>query len=160
MACWRLRMKAPSDGAGAVLHLPLSSPAMGMHGDGAGEPATCTDATHFDRGCPFARKDQNAADHRTSAPGHRIDTGGILRQRLRAVASVDVTSEARGLSIPVLYLRANEDHLVPESASKIVQSVCPQTFVQEVQGPHCLLQAAPSAAATAVLGFLGGIPRP
>lgn len=77
-----------------------------------------------------------------------------LRQRLRAVTSVDVSGEAKRLSIPVLYLRANEDRLVPAGASKAVQSICPQTSEKTIAGPHCLLQAVPSDAATAVRAFV------
>jgi pimeloyl-ACP methyl ester carboxylesterase len=78
----------------------------------------------------------------------------VLRARLKAVRTVDVSAEFSAVKIPVLYLRASQDRLVPAEASAAVAELNPQTRVVEVQGPHLLLQAAPAEAAEAVRAFV------
>ena len=41
-----------------------------------------------------------------------------LVARLKAIAQVDVTDQPRSVALPVLYMRATEDRLVPRSASE------------------------------------------
>lgn len=77
-----------------------------------------------------------------------------LRARLRAVLDINVKTQARGLAMPVLYLQASRDRLVPADAANGLQQCCPQTVVQPLDAPHCLLQAAPEAAATALSAFI------
>jgi len=74
--------------------------------------------------------------------------------RVAAVLRVDVTSELRALSCPVLYLRARRDRLVRlESASRI-QALRPSTELAHIDAPHLLLQANPAAAWSFVAPFL------
>ncbi|MDR3004896.1 MAG: alpha/beta hydrolase, partial [Acidovorax sp.] len=80
-----------------------------------------------------------------------------LRARLRAVVDIDVKTQARGLAMPVLYLQASHDRLVPADAATVLQQCCPQTVVQPLDAPHCLLQAAPEAAAAALSAFIQGL---
>jgi pimeloyl-ACP methyl ester carboxylesterase len=69
------------------------------------------------------------------------------------VLSVDVSAVLPQIVVPVLYLRASEDRLVPRSASDAL-TIVPQIRLTEIEGPHFLLQASPSAAAAAVEAFL------
>ena len=78
----------------------------------------------------------------------------VLRQRLRAVLETDVSrSFARG-SLPVLYLRARHDRLVPPATALQILRQAPGTQLVDIAAPHMLLQAAPAAAAEAVAAFL------
>ncbi len=77
----------------------------------------------------------------------------VIRRRLRAVLEVDVSVLLARVDVPVLYLRASEDQLVPRSASEEL-SAMPRIRFAEVEGPHFLLQAMPSAAAAHVQAFL------
>jgi len=77
----------------------------------------------------------------------------VIRSRLRAVLRVDVSALLARVDVPVLYLRASEDRLVPRSASDEL-SAMPRIRFAEVEGPHFLLQAKPSAAAAHVQAFL------
>ncbi|MDO8032185.1 alpha/beta hydrolase [Janthinobacterium sp. SUN128] len=81
----------------------------------------------------------------------------VLRQRLRAVLETDASrSFARG-SLPVLYLRARHDRLVPPAnAVQILRQAAGAQLV-DIAAPHMLLQAAPEAAAVAVTAFLAGL---
>jgi pimeloyl-ACP methyl ester carboxylesterase len=78
----------------------------------------------------------------------------VLRGRLRAVLAVDVSAKLAAVRVPLLYLRAARDRLVPASASTLVTHLSPQAQVVEIEAPHCLLQAAPAEASRAVATFL------
>jgi pimeloyl-ACP methyl ester carboxylesterase len=64
---------------------------------------------------------------------------------------VDVSTKLAAVKVPVLYLGASHDRLVPAAASRLVTQLRPVTRIAEVDAPHCLLLAAPSQA-TALVG--------
>jgi pimeloyl-ACP methyl ester carboxylesterase len=78
----------------------------------------------------------------------------VLRARLSAVLAVDASAKLAGVRVPLLYLRAAHDRLVPSSASASVAHLSPQAQLVEIEAPHCLLQAAPAEAGRAVATFL------
>jgi pimeloyl-ACP methyl ester carboxylesterase len=78
----------------------------------------------------------------------------VMRQRLAAVLSVDVTVALRSVAVPILYLRAAHDRLVPRGAAAAISLVQPATRIVEIPGPHLLLQTAPAEAAGVVCQFL------
>lgn len=81
----------------------------------------------------------------------------VLRQRLRAVLETDASrSFARG-SLPVLYLRARHDRLVPPANAVQILRLAPDAQLADIAAPHMLLQAAPEAAAVAVTAFLASL---
>jgi esterase/lipase len=67
---------------------------------------------------------------------------------------VDVTAQMTAVNIPILYLQATQDKLVPRSASVLVLQCNAQTQIADMEASHCLLQTAPMEAAQAVLKFL------
>ncbi len=77
-----------------------------------------------------------------------------LRNRLSEVIDIDVTASMFRISVPILYLRANQDRLVPKSAMTYIVASAPQARVMYLDGPHMLLQAAPMAVANVVKAFL------
>jgi pimeloyl-ACP methyl ester carboxylesterase len=80
-----------------------------------------------------------------------------LRKRVRALLNVDVSAKLVEVNVPVLYLRASRDRLVPRSASESIALLAPATQVIDIDAPHFLLQTAPLAAADAVSLFLGTV---
>ena len=78
----------------------------------------------------------------------------VLRKRLSAVLSVDVSVELAAIGLPLLYLRASQDRLVPPSASALIVSINKMTQLVQIEGPHCLLQAVPTEASTVIAVFL------
>ena len=82
-------------------------------------------------------------------------TADVLRQRARAVLAVDVSDSLAIIKMPVLYLRATEDRIVPPSSSQLVAALATQTKIVDLLGPHFLLQVLPSAAAAVVANFMG-----
>jgi len=83
-----------------------------------------------------------------------IVSGAAIRARLKAVLSIDVSADLARVTAPILYLRASEDRLIPKHASDLIKLLQPSTQVMELEGPHCLLQAAPTAAAQAIREFI------
>lgn len=84
-------------------------------------------------------------------------TPDALRARLRAVVSVDVTRELAAIDVPILYLRARHDHVVPGHAAELVKRVQPGARLVDVDAPHFLLQAAPEQAARLVAEFIDDV---
>ncbi len=82
----------------------------------------------------------------------------VLRARLRAVLSADVSRQLANVVVPTLYLRAAHDDLVPCSAGQHVLAVKPGTTMLVLDAPHFLLQVAPAEAARAVSEFISSMP--
>lgn len=81
----------------------------------------------------------------------------VLHARMRAVLGVDYTACMGVIAVPVLYLQADRDRVVPRSSGRHIVGLLPSVRFSVVSGPHLLLQAAPREAATAVRAFVQGI---
>ncbi|SRR6266487_1000588 len=78
----------------------------------------------------------------------------MWRARIRAVLSADVTMHLSKVTVPVLYLRATEDRVVPRSASELISLSLPSVRMVELEGPHFMLQAKPAESVALVQGFM------
>lgn len=81
-------------------------------------------------------------------------TTQALRARMRAVLTVDVCDRLAVCNVPILYLRAQRDRLVPRNAASLIASIKPATRVVEFDAPHFLLQTTPAQAAQEVAAFV------
>jgi pimeloyl-[acyl-carrier protein] methyl ester esterase len=77
----------------------------------------------------------------------------VWRARLRAVRDVDMTSQLAQIDVPILYLRASWDRVVPRAATDWVLTNAKGVTVVDLDGPHFLLQAQPHEAAAHVKAF-------
>jgi pimeloyl-ACP methyl ester carboxylesterase len=77
-----------------------------------------------------------------------------LQARLRAVRSIDVCAKLPAVKVPLLYLLAEQDRVVPQSALQAMLQRRPDMRVVSMSAPHMVLQAAPRTAANAIIGFL------
>ena len=77
-----------------------------------------------------------------------------LRARIGAVLGVDVTEKLCSVKVPLLYLRATQDHLIPRSASEWIEASLPTTRIVELKAPHFLLQVVPMEAAKLIGSFV------
>jgi pimeloyl-ACP methyl ester carboxylesterase len=82
----------------------------------------------------------------------------VLRARARAVLTVDVCADLSRLGIPVLYLRATEDRVVPRASYELIAALAPQVELAEFTAPHFLLQVLPAQAASRVTDFMVSFP--
>jgi pimeloyl-ACP methyl ester carboxylesterase len=76
-----------------------------------------------------------------------------VRERLREIARVDASEQLARVRVPILYLQASHDRLVPSSAAEQVVRIAPQTKLVQVEGPHLLLQCAPKQCGQAIREF-------
>jgi len=79
-----------------------------------------------------------------------------LRARLKAVLSVDMSEALAASKVPVLYLHATRDRIVPARALDDVRHALATVEVASIDGPHLLLQTRPEEAAAAVREFCLG----
>ena len=81
-----------------------------------------------------------------------------FKARLGAVARADMRPALTNVRVPVLYLRATEDRLVPRHCADGIARLATQTRIVDIEAPHTLLQVAPAAAAAAVQAFIATLP--
>lgn len=99
---------------------------------------------------------------RASTHAMKTALGAVLAQvspaawqaRLNAVLAVDVSSKLAAVRVPILYLRAQRDRLVPAAASERIARLAPHALVASFDAPHFLLQTKPAEAARAVSEFV------
>ncbi|MDF3036648.1 MAG: alpha/beta fold hydrolase [Paucimonas sp.] len=78
----------------------------------------------------------------------------VLHARLRSVLEVDMSKRLTQIDMPVMYMQAADDKVMPPSAYAHLKSKLPQTRFVKLHGPHMLLQTLPAEAAKVVREFL------
>ena len=78
----------------------------------------------------------------------------VMRERMRAALSVDVSAKLGQLKIPLLYMQATRDRVVPHTAADLVMTLAPHTRKFEFDAPHLLLQTVPQEAVRVVVDFV------
>lgn len=78
----------------------------------------------------------------------------VLAHRIREVLRVNVAQELSTCTVPVLYLRATSDFVVPAWNISAVRGSCPNLSVVELPAPHMVLQVAAASATEALVDFL------
>lgn len=78
----------------------------------------------------------------------------VWRARLRAVLAVDVSKALTDIDVPILYLQAASDRLVPTAAAQHIAAIAPSMEVVRIDGPHLLLQTRPHEATAAISDFV------
>jgi pimeloyl-[acyl-carrier protein] methyl ester esterase len=77
----------------------------------------------------------------------------VLRHRIESVIAVDVSHKVSEIRVPILYLRATRDSLVPRSAAEHIRKLSRNVDIRDLDGPHLLLQTKPAQAAEIILEF-------
>jgi pimeloyl-ACP methyl ester carboxylesterase len=78
----------------------------------------------------------------------------VLSARLRAILTCNSQAELRVLAVPILYIRAEQDRVIPASSLDEIRQIQPQTAVVAIAGPHLLVQREPQQAAEIVSRFV------
>jgi pimeloyl-ACP methyl ester carboxylesterase len=78
----------------------------------------------------------------------------VIRRRIGALLTVDVSEELRRIRCPTLVISAARDRVIPRSAGRWIKENLPDARQVEIDGPHLLLQACPQVCANAVLQFI------
>lgn len=78
----------------------------------------------------------------------------VLKARMRAALDIDSSIQLKNVEVPVLYLQAMEDRIVPASAMRYIRSALPALHLAKLHGPHFLLQAMPVESAKIIGDFV------
>lgn len=96
---------------------------------------------------------------RRTADAVSVVPASVLRARIGAALRVDTAPLLKSIDVPLLYLRASRDRVVPRAAARAIIEAAAHASLIEVEGPHFLLQAAPAACADAVRDFVARLER-
>ncbi|XLZ68054.1 alpha/beta hydrolase [Massilia sp. SR12] len=96
----------------------------------------------------------NASLRRWLAQALAPVTAAVLAQRARAVLAVDVTAQLSLVAVPIHYLQATRDRLVPLACAEAITRRNARVITHRIDGPHCLLQAAPGPCASVLRQLL------
>jgi pimeloyl-ACP methyl ester carboxylesterase len=77
-----------------------------------------------------------------------------LACRARATLSIDATEALVACAVPVLYLRATRDGVIPASRAEEVKRALPSVEIADIEGPHLALVTNPDAAWSALTAFM------
>jgi len=77
-----------------------------------------------------------------------------IHARVAAVLTVDQRPLLARIKVPMLYLCATADRLIPVAAGRAIIDLRPEVEWVEIEGPHFLLQTEPDACARAVEKFM------
>lgn len=78
----------------------------------------------------------------------------VLTARIRDVLACDVRASAAHVRIPTLYIRAEQDRLVPLRCLQEIQDLVRGLTVESIPAPHLLLQCEPRNSSCLVEAFL------
>jgi len=80
-------------------------------------------------------------------------SANTLKSRLEAVADIDVSDKLRSVTVPILYLRAKRDRVVPGASCDYIKKIRPDMEVADLDAPHLLLQTVPHNALSVIRNF-------
>ncbi len=78
----------------------------------------------------------------------------VINARVAAVLGADFRAQLDRIEVPMLYLRATADRLIPAAAWRSIHERRRDVELDEFEAPHFLLQTEPVACAEAVKKFL------
>lgn len=78
----------------------------------------------------------------------------VWRARMRAVLAADNSIDLEKITVPVLYLRATRDRIVPHRVSEELMHLSSHTRLVELDSPHFMLLARPAETAKQVELFI------
>jgi pimeloyl-[acyl-carrier protein] methyl ester esterase len=77
-----------------------------------------------------------------------------MQERLATLATIDVRPLLPAVQVPALYLRATRDRVVSSRLSRALTDRLANVSIENINGPHLLLQARPRECAKAILRFV------
>lgn len=80
-----------------------------------------------------------------------------IRARLRAIAAINVSKQLTAVDVPIMYLRARHDLVVPQAAGRLISEIAPHTRTVSIHAPHFLLQTSVEEGACAICAFMDSI---
>jgi len=94
---------------------------------------------------------------RLLAEAHAFAGTEALACRARATLSIDATEALGSCPVPVLYLRARKDGVIPASRADEIRRARPSVEVVDIDGPHLALVTNPTDAWAALSEFMNRV---
>jgi pimeloyl-ACP methyl ester carboxylesterase len=80
-----------------------------------------------------------------------------LACRARATLSIDATAALASCAVPVLYLRARKDGVIPASRAEEIRRARPSVEIVDIDGPHLALVTNPTDTWAALSEFMNRV---
>lgn len=81
-------------------------------------------------------------------------SAAVMRTRARAALTFNVETELANIGVPILFLRAARDRIIPRRVADDMKRVISQLHIVDFDAPHFLLQTRPQQAAVAIRPML------
>ena len=81
----------------------------------------------------------------------------VLTARLREIIACDVIADIAGIDAPILYLQAKDDRLLGSECLAKVERHASRLTIEQISGPHLLLQREPVRTAEAIARFVANL---
>jgi pimeloyl-[acyl-carrier protein] methyl ester esterase len=91
---------------------------------------------------------------RSLAEAHALAGPATLASRARAALSIDASDALAACPVPVLYLRARNDGVIPASRADEIARLLPSLEIADIDGPHLALVTNPAGAWAALVSFM------
>jgi pimeloyl-ACP methyl ester carboxylesterase len=78
----------------------------------------------------------------------------VLLWRFREVLRCDETARLGAVTVPLLYIRPNQDALVGLGSFEAIRRLKPSITLAQIDGPHFIVQREPQAVVDALIAFL------
>jgi pimeloyl-ACP methyl ester carboxylesterase len=87
-----------------------------------------------------------------------VPSAEVLVERLRVVLNCDERQALASTKIPLMYIQAECDRLVPKESFREIQRIRPDTALVSIPGaPHLVLQREPRRSSEAILKFIANL---
>jgi pimeloyl-[acyl-carrier protein] methyl ester esterase len=96
---------------------------------------------------------------RLLAEAHAFAGVEALACRARAALAIDATEALAACPVPVLYVRARKDGVIPASRADEIRRALPSLEIADIDGPHLALVTNPAAAWEALGAFMDRVER-
>lgn len=97
----------------------------------------------------FVGGDREMAVMLTEAISHT--SVATLAKRIQLLMSVNVCAELAQLQCPIQYIRPMHDRLIPKRCVDKITDMNNQVTVQEIEGPHLIMQTRPERVWSAIM---------
>lgn len=78
----------------------------------------------------------------------------VLSARLRSILDCDARTKLAVIKVPILYLLATKDRLVPARCAEVMREIKPEMKIVAINGPHLLFQREPRLSMEAIVKFV------
>ena len=88
---------------------------------------------------------------------HKLVRADVIAARVRMIMRVDVREQLCACDVPILYIAASKDVVVPRRNLELIQRLYSRVQAITIEAPHMVLQAKPQPSAEAIAAFAASL---